>query len=111
MNETVRFGNDLSTFQTSNKSNENNSYNDRQQEFTDILSGSSEHHSEHQPSNLENLNLLRVEYNKYKILSNLGLNIDPDELEPSLDNDLRYKLTTSKMISESQIIERNTNVS
>lgn len=62
--------------------------------------------SEHQ-LNSNDLNLLRVEYNKYKILSSLGLNINP---EPILDDELRYKLTASTKFSENSR-EKGRNVS
>lgn len=104
-NETVRLESDLLSFHTNSDRSDNDS---NRQEYADLVTGSDT--ALNQQHDLENLNLLRVEYNKYKILSNLGLNIDPHKLEPNLDDDIRYKLTTSKMISESQI-ERNTNVS
>lgn len=102
INESMRFGN-YSNFQTNNGTD------------ADQLSGlenveRSATGANNQQQHQDDLNLLRVEYNKYKILSNLGLNVDPDKLEPALDSDLRFKLTSSKIMSENQLV-RNTNVS
>lgn len=45
----------------------------------------------------------RLEYNKYKILSHLGITANPDELTPRLDDHLRSKLTATTAFSNIDI--------
>jgi len=59
---------------------------DREREFVD------------QSNELDNL---RLEYNKYKILSYLGITTDPDSIMPSLNRDSRLELISSSEFANS----------
>lgn len=54
-------------------------------------------HSANRLSVTENF---RLEFNKYKILSHLGITANPDELAPQLDEDLRTKLSATTAFTE-----------
>lgn len=54
-----------------------------------------------QELSLNDLHSFRLEYNKYKILSHLGIGSNPDSIKPAMDDDLRSKLTTSTAMSDS----------
>jgi len=47
----------------------------------------------------------RLEYNKYKILSSLGLLSNPETISPKIDEDLRTKLTATSALSDSSNIQ------
>lgn len=46
------------------------------------------------------LNSLRLEFNKYKILSHLGITTNPDLLEPNLSAEYRHRLLSSEAVQK-----------
>lgn len=54
-----------------------------------------------QPLALSDLNTFRLEYNKYKILSHLGITANTDNIASHLDDEVRSQLTSSVALVES----------
>lgn len=58
------------------------------------------------------IDIFRLEFNKYKILSHLSITSNLDDIKPRIDEELRYKLITSSTLKDSMTSsETGTNVS